>query len=246
NDVPANLERLQGIQSVLVDEIGEGYRLVLDGNEQFADMAGFTDLLDGMRGDSELRHLFDRVLWFEQPVEREAALAEAVDPDLAKPIILDESDGTDETVSRALQLGYAGVSAKNCKGVFRTLHSRRVLAEWEAEHGGPAILAAEDLTHPGVHALQQDTAVIAALGIEHAERNGHHYVRGLSFLPEAEQAAALRDFPSLYERTADGLVRLRIDGGYISTQEICERGYGGEPLLDLDALESLDPSCPPC
>ena len=45
------------------------------------------------------------------------------------------------------------------------------------------MLTAEDLTTVGPVALQEDLAVVATLGIEHVERNGHHYFRGLSMFP---------------------------------------------------------------
>jgi hypothetical protein len=139
-----------------------------------------------------------------------------------------------------LQLGYGGVSAKNCKGVFRTLHSHRVLHEWHARSGAPVILAAEDLTHPGMRALQQDTAVVTALGLGHAERNGHHYVRGLGDLSAAEQAVAARDFAELYERGADGLLRLVIRGGSIATDAINAHAYGGEIEVAFDGVDGVD------
>jgi len=81
--------------------------------------------------------------------------------------------------------------------------------------------------------------VIAALGIEHAERNGHHYVRGLDFLTPGEQEVALREFPALYERTPQGLLRLAIRGGLIETGDLCAKAYGSPPEFDFDDLSPL-------
>jgi hypothetical protein len=136
-----------------------------------------------------------------------------------KPVIIDESDGTDESFDSALDLGYGGVSAKNCKGIFRTLRNHRMACE------RGAILSSEDLTHVPVVGLHQDLAAAAALGIGHSERNGHHYVRGLSFLPEAEQGAALRDYPSLYRRRGD-LVALEVRDGSLVLDEVNAYGFG--------------------
>lgn len=243
-DTEQNLQRLRRIQHVLGAHADPSYRIVFDGNESYADMASFAEFFEAYRTDSALADLFDRTLWFEQPVERNASLEDSVVESLRavsahRPVILDESDGTDETVERALRMGYGGVSAKNCKGIFRTLHSFRVLQELKERSGHPGILAAEDLTHPGLRALQQDTAVIASLGIDHAERNGHHYVRGLDFLTPREQEVALRDYPKLYERTSDGLLRLAIRNGVIDTTDICARAYGAPPEFDFDDLEAL-------
>jgi hypothetical protein len=244
DDSEHNLLRLRNIQEVLCAEASPDYRVVLDGNESYPDMPTFAEFFDAYRTDAALSDLYERTLWFEQPVARDASLTESVVEDLRavsvhRPVILDESDGTDDTVERALAMGYGGVSAKNCKGIFRTLHSFRVLQEWRQRTGQSGILAAEDLTHPGMRALQQDTAVIASLGIEHAERNGHHYVRGLSFLTQREQEVALREFPHLYERTSDGLLRLAIRDGSIDASDICAKAYGTPPEFDFDELEPL-------
>lgn len=244
SDVAGNLDRLRAIADVLAVQCQGDYAVVMDGNEQFGDMRLFLEFFEAFRSDTRLSALWDRTLWFEQPVERDAALADAAAAVLAqtrehKPVILDESDGSDDVVERGLALGYGGVSAKNCKGVFRTLHSARVLDAWRTEHQHPAILSGEDLTNPGVLPLHQDTAVVAALGIEHVERNGHHYVRGLDHLAPAEQEAALREFPSLYERLPNGLVRLAIRGGRIPTHEITASGYGGAFELDVGGLDKV-------
>ena len=67
------------------------------------------------------------------------------------------------------------MSVKNCKGVFRALLSRGLC---ELADDG-SFQSAEDLTNLPVLALQQDLATIAALGLPHVERNGHHYFKGL-------------------------------------------------------------------
>lgn len=239
-DVEHNLARLRRIAEVL-QRVAPEHRLVLDGNESFADMAAFAGFVDALLGDSALSALRSRLLWFEQPVARDAALEPGVAADLRRvtgfrPVVLDESDGSDEVAARALELGYGGVSAKNCKGVFRTLHNHRLLAEQKP----PGILAAEDLTNPCGFPLHQDTAVVAALGLPHAERNGHHYTRGLAHLTEREQEAALREFPSLYERAGGGLARLCIKGGAIDVRELVASGYGTQSPPDEAALTPLE------
>ena len=51
-------------------------------------------------------------------------------------------------------------------------------------------LSAEDLTNIPVVGLHQDLTHVAALGISHVERNGHHYVRGLTTCPTASAHSA--------------------------------------------------------
>ncbi|HYE97849.1 MAG TPA: mandelate racemase, partial [Planctomycetota bacterium] len=113
-DAPASLERLRAIAAVL-DRLAGDYRVTLDGNEQFPNMESAAGFLSRA---AEVRSLWARTLWVEQPVERGAALSQRV-PDVGKPMLIDESDGTDAAVGRALELGYRGISAKTCKGVFR-------------------------------------------------------------------------------------------------------------------------------
>jgi hypothetical protein len=80
--------------------------------------------------------------------------------------------------------------------------------------GQKLIMTGEDLCNVGPVALQQDLAVMAALGISSIERNGHHYHTGLSQFPKAVQERALAGHPDHYERSALGWPTLRIvDGG---------------------------------
>ncbi len=62
--------------------------------------------------------------------------------------------------------------------------------------------------------MQQDLALAAALGLAHVERNGHHYARGMSAAPAAEQQAFARAHPDLYD-LRDGTAMLRIRDGAI-------------------------------
>ncbi len=242
-DVEESLDRLARVAEVL-DTEARNYRLTLDANEQFAgleDLRRFVERADAAPG---LAALWGRTLWIEQPLERDAALAGDLADELAavtrrKPVILDESGGTDDATERALALGYMGMSAKYCKGVLRALHAHRTIAEWNERAPAPAVLSSEDLTATPLHPLHQDTCLAAALGIAHTERNGHHYVRGLSFLEPEEQAQALRLFPGFYHRPAPDLVTLRIRDGALDVSELHGPGFGAAPDPDWEALAPL-------
>jgi hypothetical protein len=54
--------------------------------------------------------------------------------------------------------------------------------------------------------------MMALLGIEHVERNGHHYYRGLSMWPEDWQNTMLAADGDLYGRHPGGFGTLRIRG----------------------------------
>jgi len=233
-DAGASIERLRRIAGVLDREAGD-YRATLDGNEQFHQMGEVLDFTRRVAEEPRLENLWRRTLWIEQPVERGAALAATAAARLAevarlKPVIVDESDGTDETVDRALALGYAGISAKNCKGVYRTLHSFRRVKEVGA------ILSSEDLMNIPVVPLHQDLAVAAALGIDHSERNGHHYIRAFRYFSDREREAALREYPSLYGDGPEGIPVLRIEDGALDLREINAFAFGVRSEPDWDVL----------
>ena len=88
------------------------------------------------------------------------------------------------------------------------------------------ILSAEDLANVGPIALPQDLAVVASLGLDHVERNGHHYFAGLSSLSEAEQQRTLDSFPDLYESHQDSFPTLKITNGQINLPSITTAPFG--------------------
>jgi hypothetical protein len=231
-DTNDSLERLRRIAEVLDRDAGD-YRVTLDGNEQFHVMEEVVELVKKLQARPWLAQLWQRTAWIEQPVDR----AESLGPDVAaalrripQSVIIDESDGTDDAVDRALALGYRGISAKNCKGVFRTLHSFRRAGE------KGAVLSSEDLMNIPVVPLHQDLAVAAALGIEHSERNGHHYIRAFEYFSPKEREAAIREFPELYR---EGRPTVRVENGSIDVRGINAFGFGVRSEPDWGFLEKV-------
>src|SRR5262245_23435050 len=93
--------------------------VTLDGNENFKDFGSFREFWQKAAGDPELRELWRRVIVTEQPIHRDRALGEDLGAALRAwpdrpPLIVDESDGALADLPRALALGYAGASYKNC------------------------------------------------------------------------------------------------------------------------------------
>jgi hypothetical protein len=243
SDTAASQERLRRIASVLDAQAGD-YRATLDGNEQFHDMDGFAQFIRSAKDDPALKNLWHRTLFIEQPVGRGHSLADSVagplkEIDAFKPVIIDESDGSDESVTRALELGYRGISAKNCKGVFRTLHSYRLIKELEALGRMSPILSSEDLTNAPIFPLHQDLCVAAALGIRHSERNGHHYIVGFDYLSPREREDALREFPSLYRTREQGSPVVSIEDGFLNLKELNQNGFGTASEPDWEHLEPV-------
>lgn len=225
-DADADERRLLEIGRVLRERVPGGARFTLDGNEQFASLADLADLLDRLAASARGRALLDQLLYIEQPLPRAATFDPQRNAALDRvaeygPLLIDEADATLDAFSRAVALGYRGVSVKNCKGVFRALLNYGVCRR----SGGHLFQSSEDLTNLPVIALQQDLATAAALGLPHSERNGHHYFRGLAHLPADEALAATRLHPDLYEPHAEG-PRLRIESGALRLGSLACVGYG--------------------
>ena len=218
--------RLLDLAAFLADrELTPG--ITLDGNEQYSDTAALADLLQAVAAEPRGRELLARLAWIEQPLARAFTFDAARHADVARvtkfaPLILDEADSGPDSFRRALDLGYRGVSVKNCKGVFRAL------ANFGLCRAAPGRLqSSEDLTNLGVLPLQQDLVTAAVLGLPHSERNGHHYFRGLDHLPEEIAAGAARAHADLYGPLDGGGVGLRIRGGELHfASALAAVGYG--------------------
>jgi hypothetical protein len=238
-NVEADLARLEAIAAVL-DRSAEPYFASLDGNEQYEDAQGALQLVNGIRGRPALARLWDSILFIEQPIARKLALdADLRTADLDKPIIIDESDGELDTFVAARERGYAGVSSKTCKGLYKSILNAARCAAWNSECGVTRyFMSAEDLTTQAGLSVQQDLALVNLLGIEHVERNGHHYVNGMAAQPKAEQDAFLTAHPDVYERS-HGAVRLKIQGGRIEVASLNCPGYASAAMPDFSAMTVL-------
>jgi hypothetical protein len=233
-DVTADLARLSAIASVL-DRSSEPYFASLDGNEQYENVEGIVELWRCMKQAPALARLVASVLFIEQPIKRQNALASDVTAlGRDKPVIIDESDDSLDAFPRARALGYSGVSSKTCKGLYKSILNAARCSSWNAQ-GGRFFMSAEDLTiQPGL-ALQQDLALVNLLGITHVERNGHHYVNGMAGLPESEQRAFLAAHPDLYE-VSHGATRVAIRNGMLAIGSLDCPGYASRVLPDFAAF----------
>jgi hypothetical protein len=214
-DAEADIERLEKIAAVL-DQRSEPYFVTLDGNEQYDDAESTAAFLEHARARPKLSRLFASTLYIEQPIRRSAAMARPVGALAAfAPVIIDESDGELSSFPRARELGYAGVSSKNCKGFYKSILNRARCAVWNNETPGRYFMSAEDLTtEPGL-SVQQDLALVNLLGLTHVERNAHHFIDGFGGRPEAEARAHLAAHPDLYAERG-GRVRMKIEDGRLA------------------------------
>jgi len=247
-----DLERLSDLAKVLEAETGGSFHLTIDGNENFEDFDAFRIFWERVAAEPGLKEMCHRTLVIEQPVHRDRALTDDAGHALRRwldqadhpPIIIDESDGAIGDVTRALELGYAGTSYKNCKGIVKGLVNECLLAA-KSRPGHALVMTGEDLCNLGPLAVQQDLAMMALLGIIHVERNGHHYYRGLSMLPAGWQDALLREHSDLYSRHAAGFAHVRIVDGKLSLVSVNRAPLGVVPELDVTGfapLEKLQPA----
>src|SRR6185295_3800515 len=163
-DAARDFPRLRELSRLLVRETGAECFVTLDGNENFRDFAVFREFWEKAAGDPALRELWRRILVVEQPVHRDRALED--DPGAAlrawpgrPPLIIDESDGAVGDLPRALALGYAGTSHKNCKGIVKGI-ANACLLEKRRRDGEQVVLTGEDLANLGPVALWQDLAMM--------------------------------------------------------------------------------------
>ena len=238
-DLATDLRRLTEIAAVL-DRIAEPYFVSLDGNEQYNDIATLLDLWRHMQATPQLARLVSSILFIEQPITR----AHALDGDVSalarvKPVIIDESDDDLSAFPRAKALGYLGVSSKCCKGLYKSILNAARCAMWNTEDGSRRyFITGEDLTTQAGLAVQQDLALVNLIGLQHVERNGHHYVNGMADLPETEQAAFLAAHPDLYERS-HGAVRLKIRKGRLDIGSLAGPGFASGASPDWKTLAPL-------
>ena len=235
-DVAADRQRVIAVARILRERVSEPLA-TLDGNEQFDSLDDLAHLLHSLQHDRDGAWLAERIAYVEQPLPRALTLDRSAHSGFEglrefAPLILDEADASLRSFERAFELGYRGVSVKNCKGVFRALLHRGQCERW----GDGAFQSGEDLTNLGVLALQQDLATMAALGMKHVERNGHHYFRGLAHLPQEEVTDALEHHADLYE-PLDGGAALRIRDGQIALGSLDRVGYGYDVRMRTEQRE---------
>jgi hypothetical protein len=229
-----------GVLAKILPALSPDYRVTLDGNEQFVDVDSFREAWEALRAEPILQDLLGpaRLALVEQPLHRDRAMGAQVGDALRRwpgrpPMIIDESDSELGTVAEALELGYAGSSHKNCKGVFKGIANGLLLDHRRADG---AVQTGEDLANIGPVALLQDCSVMALLRVPDVERNGHHYFRGLTPFPPELGGAMVGACPDLYERRPDGTVSLRIRQGRLDLGAVLQ-GPFGQPLAPATVLE---------
>lgn len=241
-DLETDRARLTAIARLLDTTLPGVYEVTLDGNEQFPSCDALESWYAAIEDESGLRNLLERVIFIEQPIERRAALSpdgahgldRAVD---LPPVIIDESDDSIDAFKRAVALGYRGVSVKNCKGIFKGLLNKMLVDSYNGQGNG-YLLSGEDLCNQPIVPLQQDLCTLSALGLTHAERNGHHYCGTLDHVSPFELTDCLDMHGTLYEPFRNS-ARLRIRDGRINLVSLEQPGFGVGIDTDFDHMTPL-------
>ncbi len=168
------------------------YSVTLDANEQYADLAALSALVDRLDRDAALKPIAAKLLYIEQPMPRDIFRQSPLGELARRDIIIDEADDSYDAFPAARALGYRGISSKSCKGIYKSIVNATRAAKWSAA-GERFFISGEDLTCQAGLGVQQDLALGALIGVTHAERNGHHYVDGFGDTPAAEAQAFLAD-----------------------------------------------------
>ena len=238
--------RLARLAVLIPATVRGGYHFTLDGNENYRDIASFQAAWTSFQSDPAIAAFLRQGLIFvEQPLHRDHALADEVKPALAAwrdapALIIDEADADLTSLPRALSLGYRGTSHKNCKGIVKGLANAALIAHHRRlEPQRNWMLSGEDLATLGPLGLPQDLAIMASLGIDHVERNGHHYFRGLSQFPRVIQEHVLRDHPDLYEDHPAGFARLKVREGKLDLATVNPAPFGLEHPIDLSFADEI-------
>ena len=245
NQLDHDVARLEQFVSVVEPRLGKRYRLTLDGNEQYKQADDFSELIEQLRCNAKLVTLLANTLVIEQPLERSIALDSQHTASIRKlgetiPVIIDESDGTRDSYRQAIDCGYRGVSSKSCKGVLRSLLNAGLTWHLNQTTGSsPFVMTGEDLCSVGVIPVQSDLCLVATLGLEHIERNGHHYHPGISYLPPEEQEAALKAHPDFLGRR-QGVIGPNVVGGLFEIASLQCPGTGFAALPDMETMQTAE------
>jgi hypothetical protein len=199
------------------------YRVTLDANEQYADLAGLRMLIERLRSDDALAPIAAKLLYIEQPMPRDITRASPLGELASCDFIIDEADDCYNAFPAARALGYRGISSKSCKGLYKSVINATRAAKWSGR-SETFFVTGEDLTCQAGLGVQQDLALGALIGVTHAERNGHHYVDGFGDTPVAEAEAFLAAHPDLYTRSRN-TIRLAIHDGDLSTESLTSPGF---------------------
>jgi hypothetical protein len=100
-------------------------------------------------------------------------------------------------------------------------------------------MSAEDLTTLAGVCVQQDLALVSAMGLVHVERNGHHFVDGFAGQSKADAVRFMEAHSDLYADTPRG-PRLSIREGVLDLGSVVDAvGLGSALSPDFAAMDAM-------
>lgn len=100
-------------------------------------------------------------------------------------------------------------------------------------------MSGEDLCSIGPISVLQDLTVMAALGIQSVERNGHHYFPGLSMFSKRIQQHVLAAHNDVYRTTGSGWPALDIRDGQIEIGSLNKSPFGVGFVVDVEQFSPV-------
>ena len=206
-NVDWDVERTKAVAEVAEETLGEMGRreffLSADANEMNANPDATLEYLRKLKRESPLA--FDRLLYLEQPTERDLARHMFFMGDVSriKPVLADEGVVDLESFRLALKLGWSGVAVKACKW-----HTSSLLYIAEMEHHGIPY-SIQDLTCPGFALVHSASLASRTNPLKGFEYNARQY------LPFA--------FEEIQERHRS---LFTVKDGMVKTGTLCPVGLG--------------------
>jgi L-alanine-DL-glutamate epimerase-like enolase superfamily enzyme len=170
NDLEWDIERMRQALEVLRSQGVTDFFLTADTNEMCESPRYCVDMLRRLK--SECPACFERLLYLEQPTERDLSAHEFDMRELAaiKPVIVDEGVTDAADIDLAQRLGWSGVALKTCKG-----HSASLLYIAKAAEARMPY-AVQDLTNPGLSFVHSAGLAARCYPIRGVEYNARQYI----------------------------------------------------------------------
>jgi hypothetical protein len=245
-NIEQDIVRIRNVAAVIKEHATPEFQFTMDGNEQFWTLDSFKSYWQTLHAEFSLQDFFNHLMFVEQPFHRDIALDAKVLGGLKDwqdhpHLIIDESDAEHDSLDRALKIDYQGTSHKNCKGVFRGIAHACQLENLRRKFPDKTyIMSGEDLVNIGPVALLQDLAVVATLGVQSVERNGHHYFAGLSAFSEEVQRNSLSAHGDLYEQSPAGWPTLNLKNGEIDITSVINAPFGVGFKIDPEQFQTVE------
>ena len=203
NDLEWDLARFKAVVGVLQARGVADFFLTADTNEMCESPQYCIEMLGRLKADCPA--CFERLLYLEQPTERDLSVHEFDMRELAaiRPVVVDEGVTDVQDLDLAQRLGWSGVALKTCKG-----HTSCLLYIAKAAEAR-MLYTVQDLTNPGLSLIHSVGLAARSFPVRGVEYNARQYI------PWAAQSV---------QRAHESSFRVR--GGRVKTESLSSIGLG--------------------